>query len=94
MTLIEFAVLLVIAGVCGAIGQSLAGFTRGGCVTSIALGFIGALFGIWIKRTLSLPEIFTIKVGGEPFPIVWSIIGSALFVAVLSALSRASKKGR
>ena len=94
MGLVEFAVLLLVAGVCGAIGQSLAGFTRGGCLTSIALGFIGALFGTWIARTLSLPELFPIEVGGAPFPILWSIIGSALFVAVVSALSRGSRKDR
>jgi hypothetical protein len=32
--------------------------------------------------------VFAINVGGRAFPIVWSVIGSALFVAVLAMLTR------
>lgn len=88
MTLFELLVLLLVAGLCGAIGQSLAGFTRGGCLVSIAVGFIGALLGVWMARNLGLPELFVIDIDGTSFPIVWSIIGSALFVAVIAFLSR------
>lgn len=88
MTLIELLVLLIVAAVCGAIGQALAGFSRGGCFASIALGFIGALIGTWLARTLALPEIFTIRIDTVDFPIVWSIAGAALFVAVLGLFSR------
>jgi uncharacterized membrane protein YeaQ/YmgE (transglycosylase-associated protein family) len=88
MTILSLLVLLLIAGVCGALGQAIAGYSRGGCLVSIALGFIGALLGMWIAGALGLPEVFAIKVGGQSFPIVWSIIGSALFVAVLSLLTR------
>jgi uncharacterized membrane protein YeaQ/YmgE (transglycosylase-associated protein family) len=42
MTLIGFLVLLAIAAICGAIGQSLAGYDLGGCLVSIIVGFIGA----------------------------------------------------
>ena len=87
MTLFEFLILLLIAGVCGSIGQALGGFSRGGCLVSIALGFIGALLGMWLAGQLGLPELFAIQVGGKSFPIIWSIIGSALFVAVLGLLS-------
>ena len=88
MTLTGFLLLLVIAGVCGAIGRSLAGYSHGGCLGSMALGFIGALLGMWIARGLHLPEVFAVRVGNESFPVLWSIVGSALFVAVLSALTR------
>jgi hypothetical protein len=37
---------------------------------------------------LNLPEWFAIKFGDETFPILWSIIGSALFVAFLSLFTR------
>ena len=80
--------LLVIAGVCGAIGQAIAGYSRGGCLASIALGFIGALLGMWIARQMSLPELFAIQIGDTAFPVIWSIIGSALFVAVIALLAR------
>lgn len=80
--------LLAVAGLCGAIGQGIAGYSRGGCLASIALGFIGALLGIWIFPKLGLPELFTVKVGDVAFPIVWSIIGATLFVAVIAFFTR------
>jgi uncharacterized membrane protein YeaQ/YmgE (transglycosylase-associated protein family) len=88
MTLLEFLLLLVIAGICGSIGQAIGGSSRGGCLVSIALGFIGALIGTWLARTLHLPELFAVTISGKSFPIIWSIIGSALFVAVISLISR------
>jgi uncharacterized membrane protein YeaQ/YmgE (transglycosylase-associated protein family) len=92
MTPLDFLLLIVIAGVCGSIGQAIGGFSRGGCLVSIALGFIGALLGAWLSGKLGLPEIFVIQLGGKSFPIIWSIIGSALFVAVLGLLSRGSRR--
>ena len=83
MGLMGWLVLLVVAGVCGAIGQAIAGYSAGGCLASIALGFIGALLGIWIAGAMNLPELFTFGVGGSRFPVIWSIVGSTLFVALV-----------
>ncbi|MFU8860443.1 MAG: GlsB/YeaQ/YmgE family stress response membrane protein [Cyclonatronaceae bacterium] len=88
MSFIDLILLLIIAGLCGAIGQAITGFSRGGCLVSIAVGFIGALIGGWIAREMSLPEFFVVKAGTFAFPVVWSIIGSAIFVAVVSLISR------
>jgi uncharacterized membrane protein YeaQ/YmgE (transglycosylase-associated protein family) len=89
MTLIEFLVLLLVAGICGALGQAISGFSRGGCLVSVVLGFIGALIGTWIARNLHLPEPLWIDTGGGiKFPVVWSVVGSALFVAVIGLLTR------
>jgi len=88
MSLFEFLILLLVAGVAGSIGQAIAGFSRGGCLVSIALGFIGALIGAWLARRLGLPELFVLRVGGNNFPIIWSIVGAALVVAVMGFLSR------
>lgn len=87
MTLLELLILLLVAGICGSVGQALAGYSRGGCLVSVALGFVGALLGSWLARVMGLPVLLTIGVG-TGFPIVWSIIGAALFVAVLGALRR------
>ena len=80
-------ILLIVAGLAGAIGQSIAGYSHGGCLTSIALGFIGALLGGWLAKQLGLPEIFSLDIGGAHFPVVWSIIGAALFVGVYPGLT-------
>jgi len=88
MTLLELALLLVVAGICGAIGEAIAGFSHLGCLTSVALGFIGALLGTWLARTLHLPEIFALRIGGMRYPIIWSIIGASLFIAVLGLFRR------
>jgi len=88
MGLLDLLILLVVAGVCGAIAQAIAGFSRGGCFVSIAVGFIGALFGMWLQRQTGLPEIFTIDVNGNKFPIVWSIIGGVLFAVAVGLLSQ------
>jgi len=88
MTLLDLIVLLLIAGLCGALGQAITGYSRGGCLVSIALGFVGALLGMWLARNLGLPELFSVQIGTTSFPIVWSIIGAALFVAVIALLTR------
>ena len=89
MTIVEFLVLLLIAAICGSIGQSLAGYSLGGCLVSIVVGFIGAYLGLWIAGKFGLPEIFAIKIGGKTFPIVWVIIGSAIFTLVVGLIRRA-----
>lgn len=81
-------VLIVIAAICGAIGKAIAGSSRGGLVVSIALGFVGALLGPWVAGLMKLPEPFMLDIGGHPFPILWSIIGAALFVAIIHLFSR------
>lgn len=88
MTLVEFLILLAIAAVCGGIGQSLAGYDLGGCLVSIIVGFIGAYIGLWLAGEFKLPEFFAIKVGGKTFPVVWAIIGSAVFTLIIGLLRR------
>jgi uncharacterized membrane protein YeaQ/YmgE (transglycosylase-associated protein family) len=88
MTLIDVLLLLLVAGICGSLGQAIAGYSRGGCLVSIALGFVGALLGMWLARLMGLPELFPVRIGTTSFPIIWSIIGAALFVAVVALLTR------
>jgi len=88
MTIVEFLVLLLIAGICGSLAQAIVGYSHGGCLVSIALGFIGALIGTWLARAAGLPDLLTIKFGDQGFPIVWSIIGAAIFSALISLISR------
>jgi uncharacterized membrane protein YeaQ/YmgE (transglycosylase-associated protein family) len=87
ITLTGLLILLIVAGICGAIGRAIGGGTSGGIIVSIAVGFIGALLGTVLAHALRLPEILMVSVDGRPFPIVWSIVGGALFVALMHLIS-------
>jgi uncharacterized membrane protein YeaQ/YmgE (transglycosylase-associated protein family) len=87
ITLPELLLLLLIAAVVGAIGRQIAGGTRGGLLVSIVVGFIGALLGPWLAHQLHLAEPLVVRVDGHPFGILWSIIGAALFVALVHVAS-------
>lgn len=94
MGLVEFLLLLLIAAICGSIGQSLVGYSTGGLLVSIVVGIIGAYIGMWVAREFNLPVIFALNIGGQPFPIIWSIIGSAIFAAILGLINRTIGRNR
>ena len=87
MSLLELLVLLLVAGICGAVGKSIVGYFPGGFLASIGVGFVGALLGTWVARAVGLPELFAVTIGHTTFPIIWSILGSALFVAAIALIS-------
>ncbi len=89
MGILELLLLLIIAAICGGIGQSLAGYTAGGCLTSIVVGFIGAYIGTFIARQFGLPTLLAIQIGGQTFPIIWSVIGAIIFTFILALINRA-----
>ena len=88
MSIIDFLLLLLIAGIIGSLGQALGGYSTPGCAMSIVIGLVGAMIGIWAKSALNLPELFEVQVTPHSmkFPIVWSVLGSAAFVLVLRLL--------
>jgi len=88
MTILEIVILLVLAAVCGFLAQIIAGYSRGGVIVAMVIGFIGAAFGLWMARTLNLPEPFALTIGEVQFPVIWSIIGATLFMAVVGLLTR------
>jgi uncharacterized membrane protein YeaQ/YmgE (transglycosylase-associated protein family) len=94
MTLLELIVYLVIAGVCGSVARAFAGGTGGGFVISLLVGFLGAFAGTWAARQLHLPALLVVTIGGHPFPVVWSIVGGIVLVAIAHALMRPHYSGR
>lgn len=92
MSFTGFLLLLLIASICGAIGQSIAGYSLGGCLISAVVGFIGAIIGKWLASELGLTYIFPVSIDGQTFPVIWSILGSALFTVGIGLLRR--DKGR
>lgn len=92
MSLLGFVLLFIIAAIAGSIGQALAGYSLGGCLVSAIVGFIGAFLGMWLAGLLGLPEIFSINIDGQPFPIVWSIIGSFVFTLLVGLITRGTRR--
>ncbi|MGW8317647.1 MAG: GlsB/YeaQ/YmgE family stress response membrane protein [Candidatus Promineifilaceae bacterium] len=88
MSVLGLILLLIIAAIAGAIGQAIVGYSLGGFLVSAGVGLIGAFLGLWLSRQLGLPELMTVTVDGEPFPIIWSVIGSAIFALLVSLVSR------
>ena len=93
MSLLQLLVLLLVAAVIGSLAQALVGYSHGGCLVSAVLGFIGAVIGTWIARQLQAPELWEIQVGDRTIPIIWSIIGATLFVAILQVFVRRGDDG-
>jgi uncharacterized membrane protein YeaQ/YmgE (transglycosylase-associated protein family) len=83
MSLESLLILLLLAGICWAVGQAISGSWTGGILGSIVIGFIGWLVGSWLAMRLVLGELLPLDIGGWSFPIAWSIIGATPFVALI-----------
>ncbi len=94
MSFLGFLLLLLIAAICGAVGQSIAGYSMGGCLASIVIGFVGALIGTWLASELGLGAIWVVEIGGEEIPIIWSILGAALFSLIVGLITRGRSRRR
>jgi uncharacterized membrane protein YeaQ/YmgE (transglycosylase-associated protein family) len=88
MSVVDFVIYLVVAGICGSVARAFGGGTRGGFLLSIVLGFVGAFVGTGMARALHVPRLWAVTIAGHSFPIVWSIIGGMVLVLFAHALTR------
>lgn len=88
MTLFSFLIYLLIVALVGALGQTIAGYSLGGCLVSMIVGFIGAFLGQWLAHAFGLPDLLPVTVDGQTIPIVWATVGSAIFTGIVSLLFR------
>ncbi|MEN9934018.1 MAG: hypothetical protein RLZZ387_597 [Chloroflexota bacterium] len=86
--LLELIVWLVVGAICGVIGEALVGYSPGGLVVSIVVGLVGALIGTWLARQLGLPSLLTFSYGGQTIELLWTILGAALLVLLMSLIRR------
>ncbi|NWF49988.1 MAG: GlsB/YeaQ/YmgE family stress response membrane protein [Ignavibacteriaceae bacterium] len=91
MSVLQFMILLVIAGIIGAVAKSLTGFSRGGCILSIIIGFIGALIGNWISQSFGWPDFFSFEIEGRTFRIIYAFLGAVIFTLILGLLTPKKK---
>lgn len=88
MSVGELIVYLVIALLCGFVGQMLAGRSVGGYLVTTVVGLIGALLGGYLARSIGAPEPLPLSIGGRTIPILWAIIGAALVTFLVASLQR------
>ena len=88
MTVHESVIFLLVGAICAAIAQSILG-VRTGLLGSIVIGWLGAFVGTYIARKVGMPELFVLRIGTGVVPIVWTIVGSFVLVAIVGLLRRA-----
>lgn len=75
-----------VAAVLSGILQAFVGYSFRHWVVSTAFGVGGVLFGRWVSLELDLPLYWLVHLQGEQFPVVWSVLGAALFLSGLEQL--------
>ncbi|MDW8214176.1 MAG: GlsB/YeaQ/YmgE family stress response membrane protein [Roseiflexaceae bacterium] len=86
---LQLLILLVIAGICGAVAELIVGFSPPGLhiiLVSIIVGVIGAFIGGWVAEAIGLPPITEIRVGNIRLNLLYTILGSTLLLVILQAL--------
>lgn len=82
----EIISYLLIAVVCAAVAQALAGFSLAGYGGALIGAFIGGWVTAWLVAVLNLPLVIPMIVNGVTIPLVWSIIGALLLALAVSLL--------
>ncbi len=85
IALIQIAVWIVVALICGAIAESMLGYTHIGLLGSTGVGLIGALAGSWIAAVLHLPPLITLSIANVNIEVVWALLGSIVLVLIGSS---------
>lgn len=86
MQLADFVMMGLVAIVCGTIAQITSPYSRGGWLVHLGIAFAGAVAGVVVSRYLNAPAIYDVKYRTTDFPIIYSIVGSALLLAMLGFL--------
>lgn len=92
MTLTVAAASLAVALVCAYLTQSIVGFTRGGFLISVIMSFLAAVLAGQVAEDLGFPEVATIQIAEETFPIFWAVMGAAAAAMVVGILTPSARR--
>ncbi len=92
MTLTIAAASFLVALVCAYLTQSIVGFTRGGFLVSVIMSFLAAILGGQLAEDLGFPEVATIQIAEETFPIFWVVMGAAAAAMVVAIMTPSARR--
>ena len=82
----EVISFLLLAAVCAAAAQVLAGFSLIGYAATWIASFIGAWGAVWLADALNFPAVLLITINDQTFPLLWAAIGALLLALAVSLL--------
>ncbi|OQX90353.1 MAG: hypothetical protein B6D57_03590 [Candidatus Coatesbacteria bacterium 4484_99] len=87
---IKIVVFVILAFIIGSVSSAIVGLSRRGCFLTIIIGLIGAFIGNILSSVLGFPDLLYLRFSDKlEFPLMWSLIGTILFVWIISlALKR------
>lgn len=92
-SIVDLVVILIVAGVVGALAQIAFGFRRTNFLIAVVVGVAGAYLGTYLAQRLGLPTLLPFSLGGRQIEIVWTFLGAALLMFVLSLIDGARSRG-
>ena len=94
MTVLGFLLLIVVGAICGAVAELIVGYSPGGFLVSVAVGFVGAWIGGWLAGVLHLPAVLIVRIEGHALDVVWTVLGSIVLLLIVSMLRRSNSYRR
>jgi uncharacterized membrane protein YeaQ/YmgE (transglycosylase-associated protein family) len=88
MSVVDLLLLLLVGAICGAVAEMIVGFSPGGFLASVAIGFLGAVIGTWLAGQIGLPSVLAVRIGGYTIEILWAILGAIILLLVISFFRR------
>jgi uncharacterized membrane protein YeaQ/YmgE (transglycosylase-associated protein family) len=88
----DFLLMLLIAVIFGTLAQLTSGFSKGGWIVNLTIGFIGALAGVMVSRLLNAPVIYDLTIRGSRFPVIYCVISAVFFLAGISFIVKPGRR--
>lgn len=88
----ELLAILVVSIICGTFAQWTSGYSKGGWIINLMIGFFGAIAGVVLSRALNAPILYNIRLGSVNFPVVYCVIGSVFFLAAITMVTNPNRR--
>jgi len=86
MNPIDISLTALVGIICGILAQLTSGYSKGGWIINLAIGFFGALAGVFVSRSLGAPVVYDLKIATVNFPLIYCILGAVLSLAAISLI--------